>query len=436
MFAVNRSHHWGIAAAVLFSLATMSTPVLAQDGGAVSYQDILRNPDDSAQNIAYARSQIDEGNLKGASVTLERVLLLNPGASDVRLLYGIVLFRLGDLDTAQWQLEEARRAGLSPKEDMLAAAYLGRIRARVQRTRFRGSVEAGVEYNDNLDQAPLSGQFLSFGFPVGAPSGRDDFAIRAVVDGELSHQVGQQQEHKMFVGGGYFELNQFDENDFDLRAFSGRTGVTFDLGKVFLTPEAVGAYVMFGNDPYLSLYGGALTAKVDVTPSVRTHIGFRGVFENYDSAPVFLEAVFREGPRYTGSFGVRWNASTYSSLLAEASMTIKDGEAGFESYDSAGFDAAYVIGIGRGQYLLFDGGFDYVKYDGPNFFVGPLTREDWHYDVGLTYGLPLSALFGRSALGDVHILASYKYRRADSNIPNFEFDSNTAKLSLKKAFEF
>jgi tetratricopeptide (TPR) repeat protein len=423
--------------AALCGLSLLSAPALAQDAAAVSYQDILNNPDDPVQNIAYARSQIDAGNLKGASVTLERVLLLNPAAADVRLLYGIVLFRLGDMDTAQWQLEEARRAGLDPKEDMLAAAYLGRIRARVKRTQFRGSMQAGVEYNSNLDQAPLSGQFLSFGTPTGAPSGRDDFAIRAAVEAELSHQVGRQQEHKIFLGGSYFELNQFDENDFDLRAFSGRTGMTFDLGRVFLTPQAVGAYATFGNEPYLSIYGGSLTAELDVTPSVRTHIGIRGVQEDYDDELAFLEAIFRTGPRYTGSFGVRWNANAWSSFQAEATATIKDGEQEFESFDAAGFDAAYVLGVGRGQYFLVNAGFDYVLYDGPSVFIDPFTtREDWQFQAGLTYGLPLSALFGRSALGDVHILASYEYRRTDSNIPNFEFDSNIASLSLKKAFEF
>ena len=55
-------------------------------------------------NLRFARSQIARENIRGASATLERILLLEPGRPDVRLLYAVVLFRLDNTQDAEREL--------------------------------------------------------------------------------------------------------------------------------------------------------------------------------------------------------------------------------------------------------------------------------------------------------------------------------------------
>lgn len=43
----------------------------------VTYEQVLKNPDNPALNAAYARGQIKRGDLLGASTTLERILLVH-----------------------------------------------------------------------------------------------------------------------------------------------------------------------------------------------------------------------------------------------------------------------------------------------------------------------------------------------------------------------
>ena len=57
------------------------------------------------------RQQIAAGDLKEAGATLERILLLNPTLYDVRVLYGLVLYRLGLYDRARYELELALESG-------------------------------------------------------------------------------------------------------------------------------------------------------------------------------------------------------------------------------------------------------------------------------------------------------------------------------------
>src|SRR5258708_394205 len=70
----------------------------------VSYADILRDPDNVDLNYRYALGLIGKGNLRGASATLERITLIDPSLAKVHLLYGVVLFRLDNLNDAENEL--------------------------------------------------------------------------------------------------------------------------------------------------------------------------------------------------------------------------------------------------------------------------------------------------------------------------------------------
>ncbi|MEQ1890403.1 MAG: tetratricopeptide repeat protein, partial [Alphaproteobacteria bacterium] len=71
----------------------------------LDYSAVLAAPDDPAVNLNYARALIRQGNIQLASVTLERLLLKNPDADNIRLLYAIILFRMDVIDEASAQLD-------------------------------------------------------------------------------------------------------------------------------------------------------------------------------------------------------------------------------------------------------------------------------------------------------------------------------------------
>jgi arylsulfatase A-like enzyme/cytochrome c-type biogenesis protein CcmH/NrfG len=64
-------------------------------------------PDDAALALDYARAQESDGDLSGASATLEATLKADPNQFPARLLLGRVYFRAGDSNAALDQLEDA-----------------------------------------------------------------------------------------------------------------------------------------------------------------------------------------------------------------------------------------------------------------------------------------------------------------------------------------
>ena len=81
----------------------------------VTYEDVLKDPNNIALNVRYAQDQIARGEVLGAAATLERILLMNPKLPDVRLLYAVVLYRLDSLDEAQRELDTLRNVTLPPE---------------------------------------------------------------------------------------------------------------------------------------------------------------------------------------------------------------------------------------------------------------------------------------------------------------------------------
>ncbi len=61
----------------------------------ISYQDILKNPDDSALNQQYALERLQVGEPKTALAAIERVLVKEPANLPARLLRARILFAMG-----------------------------------------------------------------------------------------------------------------------------------------------------------------------------------------------------------------------------------------------------------------------------------------------------------------------------------------------------
>ena len=82
---------------------------MARAGEDVTFEQVLADPDNIDLNFRYAETQIRKGDVRGASATLERILLIEPDLPRVRLLYAIVQFRLENLAEAERELVRATK---------------------------------------------------------------------------------------------------------------------------------------------------------------------------------------------------------------------------------------------------------------------------------------------------------------------------------------
>ncbi|MEI9852650.1 MAG: tetratricopeptide repeat protein [Sphingomonas sp.] len=100
---------FGLLAIAAAWAACAALPAQAQD--ALAELDALSAASaDAGSGIALARQQIGDGDLVGATATLERVLMDHPDADEALLLHASLLCRLDDKDGAR-----AEVAALGPE---------------------------------------------------------------------------------------------------------------------------------------------------------------------------------------------------------------------------------------------------------------------------------------------------------------------------------
>ncbi len=420
----------------------------AQAGG-IAFERILAAPEDVDLNLAYARERIAAGDLKEGAAAIERILLLRPELHDVRVLYGLVLYRMGMFDRARFELEKALESpALSDTVRAEAEAYLARIKRDQRSTRAVITVTGGVEYDDNRNQAPKDGQILFVDIPLPAEPRNSDIAWIASVSGRVVHDLGSQDGHTLFGEANYYRSDKAEEDTLDLDAVSGAVGGTWNFGRISVTPRLRGSYIWLDGEEYLRTLGGEMEILMRVRPDLRTYLVFRGEDEEFYATTEFQAAALRSGRRLSGRAGLLWNYSPTMALRVEGLAMDKNGSAscavstqpsGCESYQRYGVFGQHSWLMGRGVFSLIGGWAEKSDYDGVDAFVSPTTtREEWLYRARVSVGAPLSFFVPQlpGAVGDINLIVQYEYERVDSNIANFDYDTNKVSVLLSKRFSF
>ncbi|WP_375206134.1 tetratricopeptide repeat protein [Hyphococcus sp.] len=417
----------------------------------IPFEMVLSAPDNIQLNIDYARQQIAAGDLKEAGATLERILLLNPTLYDVRVLYGLVLYRLGLYDRARYELELALESGELPAALAAEAeTYLGRIKYQQRRTRGALTITTGVDYESNRNQAPSSGQVL-FSLPnpfnlnqfvtttLDSNPKVDDFAFVVSAQGRVQHDLGTQEGSLLHADIGFYHSDKTEFDSLDLNAASVALGGTWYAGNWSVTPAVRGGFYWLDGEDYLATYGGEVEVAYRWTPKFTTYVNFRGEEEDFRDTSDFGAASIRSGRRLSGRAGFTWRFSSRQKLNVEGLYADKNGEAVFETYDRYGVFAQHSMLLGRGAFSMVGFWAENSSYDGPDPFITPaITRDEWLYRGRFTIGAPVSFFAPGlpEAIKDINLIAQYEYETVDSNILNFDYKTHKAAFLISKRIAF
>lgn len=408
-------------------------------GGAIPFAAIQNAPEDVSLAVAYARQEIAAGDFKEAGATLERLLLTRPTLYDVRVLYGLVLYRLGLYERAKFELELALESGrLPPGLAAEAETYLGRIRYELRPTRASLTLTTGADWDSNRNQAPTSGSVLSFDTPVPANARNGDGAFLFSAVGRLTHDLGVQEGHQLFVDAAYYRSDKAEVDNLDLDAVLLAVGGTFNAGAWSVTPKLRGGKVWLAGDDYLRTFGGELEVAYRWSPVTTTYASVRAEDEDFRATVAAPMALTRTGLRVTSRVGTAWRMSTTTRLAVEGLYMIKNGAASYETYDRYGANARFSWLLGRGAFAVADAAAEKSDYEGADVFVSATTREEWLYRARVSVGAPVSLFLpgAPEAVKDINIIAQYEYERADSNLLNYDYRSHRTALLLSKRLAF
>ncbi|SMF14628.1 Tetratricopeptide repeat-containing protein [Tistlia consotensis] len=411
------------------------------DGPVVTWAQVLRDPDNLQLNLAFARRQLALGELKGASATLERVLLIAPDQPEVQLLHGLVLYRLREYAGAEQALRAALAGGISGRGKDEAERALDAIADSRRRTLGTLSVAAGVRYDTNRDQAPITGKRLFLDFPIAADPGQPDSAIVTIARLRLVHRLTGQAGHELFAEGTYYGANQLEIDDLDLRFFSAGAGMALHFGPFTVTPRGHADLLQLAGQNYLTSLGSEAQLSWQALRGLVPFLEASIDDENFDDVHAAPSGEDRTGPLWRLAAGFRWQVAPDVAFELSGARATKNAREQYEGYQTLELTAAPTFLLGGGQFLRGELTVRRRRYFGPDRFVSEQTRRDVDWVARLTYGAPLS-LYARplpglaAALEGLQLLISLEQQRTVSNIPNYDYLSHRGQILLTRSFRF
>lgn len=393
--------------------------------GDVDFSEVLQRPDDVALNERFARAQIRRGDLRGASSTLERLLLLRPGSGRTRLLYAVVLFRLDDLTEAERELALARKGGLPPDLDQEAKRYQDLISARRRPLHFLARVTAGVGWDDNRNAAPTSSTRLLLDNPVTLVSSsrrREDFGALLVGTLGARRDLGGPSKHSVFGDVTYYRAHQDTVDLLNLQAYTARAGATARWRGYELTPALQFDHVLLSQTSYLRSRGASLRAYRRLSRSHDAWLEFSHAYQDFMNSRLFSTAGDRTGDQFDWSAGAGWNASPADRFALEGVYRRKFSRRVFNAYHRLGADLDYTRLLGRGRFLMLGAGLLFDRYEQPETIVSIRTRSDDAWRLRASLGAPLS-LFWRPLDGFTGILGVERFQQ-DSNLTGYSYENH------------
>ncbi|HYM33529.1 MAG TPA: tetratricopeptide repeat protein [Candidatus Cybelea sp.] len=408
----------------------------------VDFGDVLKNPDDVGLNFRLALTRIREGRLELAAAALQRVLLVAPDQAGVRLLYGIVLYRLDDLVEAEAELNRVKASNPPPETARIADEYLDRI-TRARRA-FHGaaSFSFGPTYDHNRNAFPNSGQALLQGVQLPISGNRaSDVGWTGIAGAEMSYDPGRQRLREIFANASLLNISQDRVHSLDTKGAVGEAGVVYHFDEFDARPVLFGQAIDVGHHGYLNEGGIKLGATRRLGPDLQGFAEAKVDRQNYLDSMALPVNHELSGNEFGGTLGASYSFNPTLSVSGSYQPSYFDATTSFNSYWSHMFslNASYVLPWH--SFVLANTSAEFRSYGDPDPFVSSaITRDDHIYNASITYGIPLDTVWpydtGASFMQGFIVSFTAAYIRNESNVINYDWHSWRAGGLLTKRFEF
>lgn len=433
-----------------------SGQALNQDFQSVTYEEVLENPDDIDLNIRYARTLIEKGQLNQAAITLERVLIVNPNLDRVRLLYGIVLYRLDNLAEARQELQTVLDEGdLDGDLQRQARTYLDRIARRQQDVGGFLTVGAGLHGDTNRNSFPESGDIRIQNPFNGQPGDQivpaqgdenADWGQIAFAEGRVNYDPGRQRLTNLYAQATTLVDNQAQEDDLDVLAGVAEIGGTVDATELQITPHLRYQHLDVGGAKYAQIpeVGIRFERTSHAIQGLNGFVETRVSYEEFNNTFDLPSNEDQNGFRYEIEPGAGYNIFNAWRVEGSYRFTAKDADEDFESYFGHRLRASSTYVFDYQGFVTGTASLEYKDFDGMERFVSVTkVREDIDSRVRLTYGVPVAAILRATGSDDpaaasesLVLSMTGEYFNSESNISNFDYENWRGSFLVTKRFKF
>tara|TARA_Y100000591_G_C21796497_1_gene679627 strand:+ start:153 stop:1472 length:1320 start_codon:yes stop_codon:yes gene_type:complete len=409
----------------------------------ISYKEILDNPTDLELNLNYAKQQEKVGNFKLTIATLERLNILYPSNSDIKLYLLSILIKMDSKVKVELMIQTMLNDPNTTDETrVLIAELLSNDQIDEQNKKWFSYIDLTYTQTreDNISAITKTKTLLqndvSIPFPV-----VDDFLI---VEHDKIHTKGSSLTFgKNFdnTSSIYFNLGlnintQNKKATGESEIISGSTSYFKALGNHYLSP-----YFYYSRPNYKRLEdyntkGAGFNNTYVINEKNNINYGLSYSNTSYDQTSTFDAADDKDFENFSSNIRYNFNISPTIQISSKLILNKTDSLKNYDSYNSEGinFSISQIIKYGT---LKIQTTFLENNYEAKDTFISPsIDRKDESLVSTISLSGQLNQIipFAKKINNNDSIFYSLKLKHSDvsSNILNYDVDRRFLSLGLTK----
>ena len=424
-----------ILSSILISMFVLMTTTVFSSEKNITYMQILQKPNDLDLNLKYAQQQGKMGNFKQTISTLERLNMLYPDNTEIKLYLLSVLVQVDSPEKASTIIEEMKLRRDLSSEDLEA---LQEIEEELKNREpslwtFAADFSTGVITSDNVNSVSSSRIKESSSVRETFNSPKFDRTLSGSMGLSASRPVGE--ESSLLINLSHTSSEQYFEADDDYQSYGLTLAVDTLVGSQSLSP-----YLMLSKSDYqtdadsfsvMGGIGGFFT--LGERNSINYGYSFSDSKGNHNSSDGTANETnsVSHGISLGHDFILNELITTSISLGYNNSNSVVGAGNDYENYD-LGFSLNFAFPwayISLGNALSFN---DYKVVD--TSVVSDMLRSDFTntFDIMLT-----------KAIGDIFptldpnrsffINLSYEKVISEANMVNYDYITDSFSISFSKS---
>ena len=402
----------------------------------ITYMQILQKPNDLDLNLKYAQQQGKMGNFKQTISTLERLNMLYPDNTEIKLYLLSVLAQVDSPEKASTIIEEMKlRRDLSSEDLETLQEIEEELKDREPSLwTFAADFSTGAIFSDNVNSVSSSKLKESSGVREAFNSPTFDRTLSGSMGLSASRPVGE--ESSLLINLSHTSSEQYFETDDDFQSY----GLTLGLDTVFLG-QSISPYFIVNKsdyqtdaDSFSKMYGLGGFFSVGERNSFSYGWSYSNSKGNDNTMDSSANETNSSGHGLTlgHDFIVNELITTNISLGYSDSDARVDAGNDYENYD-IGFGINFAF---PWAFIAVSNSMSFNDYKIADTSVNSTIRSDFTntFDISLTKAIgdlfpnidPNRSLF---------INMSFEKLYSDANIVNYDYIADSFSLSFSKALK-
>ena len=416
------------------TLLLMTTLAISSEKN-ITYMQILQKPNDLDLNLKYAQQQGKMGNFKQTISTLERLNMLYPDNTEIKLYLLSVLVQIDSPEKASTIIEEMKlRRDLSSEDLETLQEIEEELKDREPSLwTFAADFSAGVIASDNVNSVSSTRFKESSGSREAFNSPKFDRTLSGSMGLSASRPVGE--ESSLLINLSQTTSEQYFESDDDYQSY----GLTLGLDTVFLG-QSVSPYFILSKsdyqhdaDSFSKMYGLGGFFSVGDRNSFSYGFSYSNSKGNNNTMDTTANETNSSGHSINlgHDFIVSQLITTNISLgYSDTDSRVDDGN-DYENYD-VGFGINFAF---PWAYIAVSNSMSFNDYKKADTSVNDTIRSDFTNTFDIILTKAIGDIFpGIDPNRSLFINLSYEKLFSEANIINYDYIADSFSLSFSKSF--